>query len=516
MASQDNPGQDDELSLPEDSEETTAMGGVEAVSPPPAETAADAEAGEGEEETPKLQLEVEIESRSTCERHVTVRVSRQDIDRYFDKEFSELVGKAQVPGFRAGHAPRKLVEARFRKEIKEGVKANLIRDSIEQASKDRDLSAISEPDFEFDAVVIPDEGPMTFEFDLEVRPEFDVPNWKGLTIERPTRDISDQDVELELKNLLANHGTLVPYDGAAEPGDYVGTKLTFTFDGKELAKAEDEMIRIRPVLSFRDGKIEKFDELMRGAQAGDTRVGEAILSEDAPNAELRGKAITATFEIKEIKRLQLPELTTELLSEIGNFESEADLRDAIRDSLHRQLEFRQRQRAREQVVGALVGGANWDLPPRLLERQSRRELSRAVMELRSAGFSDDQILAHENALRRNSRVATARGLKQHFILEKIAEQENIEVEEDDLEMEIRRIARQADQTPRRVRAQIEKDGQMDVLRNQVIEGKVIDLVLSQAKFQDVPYQPESLDEEALDRSVAGEEEPPIPEAKPET
>src|SRR5712691_3265443 len=129
---------------------------------------------EGAEETPqKLNLEIKVDSRSACERHVTVTVPREDIDRYYDKAFSELMGTAAVPGFRAGRAPRKLVESRFRKDVSDQVKGSLLMDSMAQITEDEKFSAISEPDFDPMAVQVPDDGPMTFEFDLEVRPEFE-------------------------------------------------------------------------------------------------------------------------------------------------------------------------------------------------------------------------------------------------------------------------------------------------------------------------------------------------------
>ena len=118
-----------------------------------------------EEKAPPLTLEVKVDTRSTCERHVTVTIPREDIDRYFDKEFTELMPKAHVPGFRPGHAPRKLIENRFRKEVGERVKGELLTDSLEQVNEQQKLSAISEPVFDFEAVELPDEGPLTFEFE---------------------------------------------------------------------------------------------------------------------------------------------------------------------------------------------------------------------------------------------------------------------------------------------------------------------------------------------------------------
>jgi trigger factor len=473
-------------------------------------------ASEEEEEKIPLKLEVDIQPRSACERHIIVKVAREDVDRYFDKEFSELVTSAQVPGFRPGHAPRKLIERRFRKEASDRVKSSLLVDSISQISDERDLSAISEPKFDLEAVEVPDEGPMTYEFDLEVRPEFDLPQWKGMVLERPVREFTEQDVDAALRNLLSRHGQLVPHDGPAELGDYIATGLSFSCEGRLLSSAAEELIRIRPVLSFRDGKIEDFGEVMKGVRAGQTRTAEAVLTQDAPNAALRGKTIAAQFDVKDVKRLQLPEMDRRFLESIGGFESEAELRDAVRDNLGRQLEYHRRQRAREQIAASLTVAADWELPPDLLKRQSQRELERAVMELRRSKFGDEEIRAYENDLRQNSLRVTAKALKEHFILERIAEEEKIEESEEDYEREIELIAEQSGETARRIRARLEKSGRMDVLRNQVIERKAIDLIVAHATFRDVPWTPETLEAEAIDRAAGGGEEAvETPEVKPE-
>ena len=371
---------------------------------------------------------------------------------------------AHVPGFRPGRAPRKLVETRFRKEIAGKVKGELVMDSLAQVNEEQKLSAISEPDFDFEAVELPDDGPLTFEFDIEVRPEFDVPKWKGLSIEKPVRQFSDADVDHTLQNILARRGRLVPFAGPAERGDYITTNLTFKHDNHVLASANEEVIRIRPVLSFRDGKIENFDGLMAGVRAGETRQGEAALSDDAPNLAMRGQKVTALFEVLEVKKLEMPELTPELLEELGEFRDVGELRDAISDQLGRQLDYEQHRRARQQITAALTVAANWELPPAMLQRQSRRELQRAVMELQRSGFSDEDIRAHENSLRQNSMATTARALKEHFILERIAEEEKIDAGEEDYEAEIRLIAEQSGESARRVRARLEKSGSMDVLQ----------------------------------------------------
>jgi trigger factor len=468
------------------------------------------------EETPvveKMQLETQVQQPSACERHLVVTISRDDIGRYFDKAFTELMPSANIPGFRAGRAPRKLVESKFRKDLGDQVKVSLLTDAIAQVIDDGKIAAISEPKFDVEAIKLPDDGPMVFEFDLEVRPDFDMPDWKGLTIERPVKEFSEADVDARLEEMLTRYARLIPFEGAASEGDYITCNLTFKRGDAVLSEAKEEVIRIRPVLSFRDGKIEDFGKLLAGAKAGDVRTGKAKVADDAATAELQGSEVTAEIEVLEVKKLKLPEMTAEFLKDMG-FDSEADLREAVLADLKRQLQYHQNRKIRDQVTSLLIVSASWDLPPDLLKRQSRRELERAVMELRRSGFSDADIRAHENELRQSSMKNTARALKEHFILERIAEDETIDAEQPDFDAEIQLIAMQSDESPRRVRARLEKQGLMDVLRNQIIERKVIEKILEFAKFKDVAMESAAAKTEALDKSMSEESsDEEIPEAK---
>lgn len=458
---------------------------------------------EGDAGAEKMALDVKIDTTGACTRHITVTVPRDDIERYFDNAFGEMMDSASVPGFRVGRAPRKLVESRFRKDVVDQVKGSLLMDSMGQVAEDEDLAAISEPDLDVSAVVLPDAGAMTFEFDLEVRPEFDLPNWQGLKIDRPVRDFTDEDVARRLETLLASRGRLVPSDKPAATGDYITAKLTFKDGDTVLSSSDEEVIRIRPVLSFRDTKIEKFDKLMKKAKAGDVKEAETTLSDDAPNEALRGKKIKAVFEILEVKRLELPELDSQLLDELGGFDTEDELRDAVRQSLVRKLEYTQQKRTREQILAVLTAAADWDLPPDMLKRQSMRELERSVLELRRSGFSEEEIRVHQNELLQNSQTSTAQALKEHFVLERLAEDQEIEDEPVDYDLEIALIAQQSGETPRRVRAQLEKRDMMDSLRNQIIERKALELIMSKAKFNDTPYELEDIEAEAVDQSAGG-------------
>jgi trigger factor len=356
---------------------------------------------------------------------------------------------------------------------------------------------------------------MTFEFDIEVRPEFELPNWKGLGVNRVVREFDDADIDRQIELILARFGTLVPHDDKAEVGDYLALNVSCRDGDEEIASAGEQLVRIRPVLSFRDGRLEKFDKLAQGAKAGDTLNAKIELTADAPNEAMRGKKVSIAMEVLEVKRLDLPELTEDFLEEIGDFASEDDFRKAVRADLERQLEYQQGQQIRGQITAALTAAADWELPPEMLKRQSTRELERVVLELRRSGFSEAEIRARENGLRQNSGEATAQALKEHFILERIAEEEEIEASSEDYDEEIKLISLQSGESPRRVRAQLDKRDMMDVLRNQIVERKVIQLIRDSAKFKDEPYKTEDSEVEAIDMAAGGgDRQADIPEAQP--
>ena len=132
-----------------------------------------------------LNIDVTVEETSTCQRKVKVSVPREEIDRYYEEAVGDLMPTALLPGFRPGRAPRKLVGSKFKAELNDQIRSKLLNDALARVNEQENLAPISEPDLDVAAVILPDDGPMTFEFSIEVRPEFEMPEWKGLSIKRP-------------------------------------------------------------------------------------------------------------------------------------------------------------------------------------------------------------------------------------------------------------------------------------------------------------------------------------------
>ncbi len=452
-------------------------------------------------EKPRLDLKVEVADAGPCRKHIRVCIPRATIDQVLDSVVGDFSGKAEVPGFRKGHAPDTLLRKRFRKELSQDVKQRLLLDSLEQIAAEQEIVPIDEPHLDVDNIEIPDEGDFEYEFDVEVRPEFDLPNYAGLQIERPVSEVSDKEVEAYLVRFLEQYGELEPIEEPAAVGDHLTVKATFTHEGNVLKTIDEIGIRVRPIVRFQDAELSGFDKLMVGAKVGDTRETEVKVSIQANVMAMRGESVQAKFEVLDVKRLRLPVLDEAFFSRL-NVESEEDLRDRVANTMNRQVTYQQRQAVREQVLEFITNSADWALPEELLTKQSENALRREILEMQQAGFTSQEILARENELRQKSLSTTEQNLKQHFVLDRIAEKEEISITEDDINDEIYWMAMQRGENPRRTRARLQRSGMIENLEAQIRERKAVDVILESAKFKDVPMTPlVEPDVEAVNRSI---------------
>lgn len=464
-----------------------------------------------------IQLDVQVTSPEPCLRQVIVTIPHAEVERYRKDAYDELVPEARVPGFRAGRAPRKLVEKQFRDRVADQVKGSLLMDSLSQVTESQDFSAISEPDFDYESIELPDQGDFKYQFTVEVRPEFETPDWKGLKLTKPVEEITDNDVSESLDRVLTRYATWEATDEAAELGDKLLITAEFKDGDKTLSEMDEERVTLQQRLSFPDGTCDNFGELMAGVTEGETRQGKVTISDGAGDESMQGKQLDASFHVVEVLKKESPPLTDAFLEELGEFETEDELRSFVRDSLQRQADYRTQQALREKVTQQLAGSAEFELPDSLVKRQTNRELERKVLELRRSGFDEDAIRRYVNATRQNARATTEAALREHFILEKIAEELNIDADPADFDAEVALIAQQSDMPERRVRARLEKSGQMDALRNQIIERKVIDMIVDAAEVTEEKVEPEARADEsnefALSHSVlASKHDDDIPEA----
>jgi trigger factor len=453
----------------------------------------------------KLELHVDIQDVGPCKKHLKVTVPRSEIDRQFDESLGNFQRDGQVPGFRPGRAPKELVVKRFRKQVADQVKSSLLMVSLEQIDQDYQLNPITQPNLDVEAITLPEEGPLSFEMDLEVRPEFQVANYKGLKVKRPVRAIREQDVEEHLGRFLERYAQIVPkLEGSATIGDYLTADLTFVRDdGSVLNEVKEIQFRLQPELRFQDGSIPGIGKALEGLKPGEAREVEGKLGSSVQDPSLRNQTVKVRIQVNDLKQVRLPELSLTFLSSIG-FDSLEELRNAVRDALKRRLESQQKQAIRRQILDALIAQTPFELPADLVSRQEKSTTSRLVMELRQEGFSDSEIRARQAEIRANAHEMTLRSLKEFFILARIADTDGIKVDEEDLEMEIESMAARSDESVRRIRARVEKEGLADSLATQILERKALDHIIKSVELEDVVLDEPETAVETLDRTATPE------------
>src|SRR5579875_2527047 len=468
----------------------------------------------------KLQQHVEIRDVGPCKKHIKVTVERKDIDDRFAEKISELVSDANVSGFRPGKAPRRIVERRFHREVADQVKSEVLLASLQQLAEDYDIAPLSTPNLDPASIELPRQGPLVYEFEVEVRPHFDLPNYRGLKIRRPVHTFTDEEVAQEERRLLMPYGQIVPKPGGeAQVGDLVVVDAIIKFGDREIGRLNESTLSVNKQLAFKDGIAEHFAEQIVGAKAGDVRQIDIRLSSAAADPSLRNQLVKGLLTIKEVKTVILPELTPEFLSNFG-VKSVEQLRELIQVVLKRRLEYQQRQAARKQVMEYITATVTWELPPDLLRRQAHRTMARKIMEMRADGISEEEILARRRLLEQDILESTAQALKEHFVLQKIAEVEKIDVTDDDLNEEIERIAERSGESPRRVRARLEREDLLDALAAEMIERKALDLILDSAEYEDVPLGQEDqpavsvVEEQAVPGEIRDPTAEPPEEANP--
>ena len=439
-------------------------------------------------ESGHLNLDVEISEVGPCRKHVVVTVSEADIAAVRAEAIEELAEKAEVPGFRVGRVPSALLEKRFRDEIISDVKQKVLLQSLEQLSDDNSIDPINQPEINVDSLDIPESGDFRYEFDVEVRPEFEIPDYASWTIERPCGEVSDDEFSAFRSQFLSSHAERNTVQRPAEKGDFVVCDIVFRHNGKDLRESESVALQLHSELRFQDSELSGFDQLMAGAAAGDSRTAELQVSLQSPTVEMRGETVEAKFTVKEVQEQVLPAMDREFLDRL-DCDSEEELNDRLREALERQIEYQQRQTTRQQILDRITEAADWDLPESLVKQQTDNALRREMLEMSQAGFPREHILARENEIRQNAIESTRQALKEHFVLDRIATAENIECDQSDIDHELMMMAFQSGESLRRIRARMVKSGMMDNLEAQLRERKAVDFVTGKVSFADVEREP---------------------------
>jgi trigger factor len=454
-----------------------------------AENEANAAVAEGQQtEEPPYQYDIKIEDAGPATKKVVVQIPKERVTDVLQKQFKELRQQAALPGFRPGHAPQKLIEKRFSNDVKEQVRRTLISESYEQAVEKNSLEVIGEPEFDNpDAIQLNEDQGLSYSFQVEVQPEFTIPELKGVKVKRPKIEVTEENVDTAMQNLREQQGTLVPVeDRGVEPKDHLVADVHIRADGNELMHQDDMQFVARPG-RIAGVDVVDLDKQLTGLKGGESRTIKVHVPETHPNEQIRGKEIDVEFALKDIKRLELAEIDQDFLDSLG-FQNEKELRDALREQMEERINYDVQQSMREQVNKHLLDNVNIDLPTRLSGRQEQRIVQRRAVDLMMRGMPQDQIAQHVEQLRGGARDEGVRELKLFFILQKIAADKNVDVDEAELNGRIAMLAAQRGQRPEKLKQQMAKDGTLANMYVQMREQKAVDEILKDAQVEEVDLQ----------------------------
>ncbi len=467
------------------------------------------EEGTQESEQPRTAKNtVVVEDAGPCKKKVTIEVPAETIKDMADEQYRELRREAVLPGFRKGRAPRRLLEKRFGKETSESVKLKLLAEASEAAIKGKELNVLTDPDLDYEHIDLPEAGPMKFDFEVEVRPEFELPALEGIAVTRPKLEVTDEQIDREIEQLQRWSGTWTPKEkGAIERDDQIiadvrlDVELTEEEKAQQAAvaegKAEEEAgqtkipeaetkldnieVYVRPNGFVGPIPVEKLDELLVGAKAGEKKTTTAEVPQTYFREEFRGRKVDVEIDIKDIKCLKPAEINEHFLQRY-NVESADELRDRIRDNLQARIETQVRSDMSDQVYQHLLDNTDFELPMDIVARQAGNVLQRQYMSLLSRGLSRQQIEEQMEQLQAGSEEEAKQQLKTFFIMDKIADKLDMDVSDEEINGHIAQVAMQRGQRPEKLKEQMERDGSLAQFRLDVRQSKCIEKLLESANI----------------------------------
>ena len=430
---------------------------------------------------------VKITDAGPCRKKISIDIPAETVNGQIETAFASVAHEANIPGFRKGHAPRRLVEKRFGAYVKEETRSRLISAAYQEAITDNDLKVLSQPSAkEMEDIEIESGKPVHFEIEVEVMPEFELPELKGIKILKPDSTLPEGMIEEEIKKIAINEGSLDEREDSSK-GDYLtGNAVMTDAEGTEHYNIEGAVVQIPA--EGDEGMIlgvivPDFVKQIGTPKNGDKLTIKLTGPENHEIEALRGKDLTIAYEVVKVYRI-VPAVLNDLVAKYG-FSDEEQLREMVSTQLTGRAEVQQKSVMRQQVSSYLAEQVTFDLPEGLTAQQAARNLERRRMELMYKGVNPTEIEQHMAEIRSASAESASSELKQFFILNKAAESMDIQVDEPEINQRLVEMAMQQGKRPEQVRDELIKSGQAQTLLQQIREHKTIDSILADATIEEV-------------------------------
>ena len=415
-----------------------------------------------------------------------MEIPAEEVARETDTLIQKYQKLARIPGFRTGHAPASIIKQRFAEGIKSDVVDALVPRYFRKEADKLGLTPVSQP--RVSDLHVHDGEPLRFKASFEVMPTIRVEDYKELRADKPDISVSDEEVEQSLKSLQEQRAAFTTIEGSPlGDGDFAQVSLdgkpkdaeapaTPGPTGSNPVHMDDILVEIGGA-----GTMPEFTENLRGASAGDERTFDVHYPQDFSDQRLAGKTFTYTVQVKAVKQKSLPELNDQFAKDLGEFADLAEVRKRIREGMEAEKKHNAEREAKDKLVAELVKRNDFEVPEALVEHQIDIRLDRGLRALAAQGMKTEDMKKMDlNRLRAGQRDQAVQEVKAALLLEKIAEEEKLEVSDAEIDREVEALAEQSKQTPEAIRSRLTRDGALDRIRNRIRNEKTLDFLYHQS------------------------------------
>jgi trigger factor len=414
------------------------------------------------------------EDVSPVKKIVEVEIPADLIAAESQRVTADFSRQARIPGFRPGKVPAGVVRTRFAKEIQEQVMERLLPLTFHDAIADKGLEIVGEPHLQHMDTFI-EGAPVKYKAEFEVKPTFELGEYRGLAIDDPKIEVGDSDIGAMIDRIREQASAYRPVDDRGlEEGDFAMIEMTTSGEGVDPDTRGGH---------FRLGEETPMPELhdaLRGKMPGESVSFEKTYPEDAQNESFRGKTIHHDVTLKEIRVQEKPEVTDEFAQSSGGWESVDQMREAIAADIRKHRELEARRLKQNQIGELLLAAHEMEVPETLVDEELGKSLQNYARFLASQGVDIEQAQIDWRKMRDEFQPEAVKRVKRSLILEQIARKENLIVSDVEVDAEIRRAAKEADRDFAEVKHRIKHDGGYEALRMSLSQERALDLVLREA------------------------------------
>jgi trigger factor len=417
---------------------------------------------------------------STTKREIQVEIPAEDVARETLTIIEKYQKLARIPGFRRGHVPASVIRQRFKEDLKSDVVEALVPRYFRREAEKLGLRPVSQP--QVSELHVHDNEPLRFRASFEVMPEVKVEGYKDLRAEKKEVNVTDEEVQQTLDGLREQQATYTTVDGRPlQEGDFAQAAV---HGQPKDGDADTKPVHMDEVLIEIGGKntVAEFTENLKGVSAGEERTFDVVYPADSNDERLAGKTFSYTVKVQSVKQKSLPELNDDFAKELGaEFTSLDEVRTRIREGMEAERKHAVEHEAKDKLVAELVKRNELEVPEALVERQIDIRLERGLRALTQQGMRAEDIKKMDfERLRVGQRDQALHDVRASLLLEKVAEEEKIEVTDEEIEKEVEALALQSKQTTEAIRARLTQDGALDRIRIRLRNEKTLDFLYRQS------------------------------------